>query len=1128
MAFNRTYYFDIRSNSNISYRLEIYDDVETTLLDKEGTLGTGGVKIKYGSEGSKMFAPLKPSTLTIDMMVTDIDAANYIKNLKTNRQERDVYVGLYRETVSGTNDPIYGPVWGGYLLMDLSSDPDEALPYNIKLKCIDGLASLKHYDFIPDTLDQVPSGLYDKEDTYISNSQLVNRNFVDLISICLSKSGYFSTTQGSPSAPQFRTAVNWYNGEMANTTDDPLANTRCKPNIFYEAETQGDDTIKYKAMNCYDVLVAICKAWGMRCFLWKNTWNFIQINQFEENQTGTQANPDDIDNHRYNMAGSYQSNSDSIEGWWSMYQLYVDNTQAATNVRNYKLSGGQYGTLPAYKKVTVDFLNVDNFNSFNGFPPIPLTSTTGAPTTAGTKYEFTSLGNFTFDGTTDQMFYQRIYLALTNNGTESGDFSTEWCMVARPSGTGTDTANTSPVNNGWTKYMYFDYTAAPQTHAWAPTVALNWATWPCTGQYPIAPGNQTIDITTGTPYQFPIMPASTFTAGDWELGYYVRSTLIGITDNWGGHGCFFPTVYNPNSNPWDFNIAYQNVAYGYGIGSSEFAPIISGAVGSYSTTTSLVQTGDDTADEKVKDILFGDSFGGRGQVQIYTGTIWKDSDQSGIWGKDTLGGGNSMSQQLAQDIFAAQSKSLVEFTVATTLDPTESIYFNDGTANRPQFICPFTKIIFSGDNPSSTPTRAYIMHTGEWNVIQDTWKWKLYEQMQSLGSITTTTTNTGGLNSGNTGGAGIPLPVGGGAVAKIGNPALNNTLNNKLLQQKQIAPITTITEEQIIAVSGATGTYQQTITSLKVNALEEVINQGDKFILQTQSVNPSSEPGNIIEFEASSRAMPGATTIPVTSQTIYQNIIIGDTISFNTSNLVSQYQNKTEGTIAGFDIDENGIAKSGIEITGWLDSDTMTGATANNVPTAESVKAYVDASSGGGSTALSVFSMLTCTTSTITSATDGEGNAVVMKFDNEAIQEGPSGTIISYGGGGKTGIENSLYCWEIATNDTLRYFEFQWNVTSNTNTVNNRILSGINIQLGTLAGSVISWSDIDPTTSYIYDRGNASVRKGSTAGSIILGFPANADARFYRMQFWKEAASNGSTKSESVLNGTQMTIKQLK
>ena len=915
MAFNRTYYFDIRSNNNISYRLEIYDDVETTLLDKEGTLGTGGVKIKYGSEGSKMFAPLKPSTLTIDMMVTDLDAANYIKNLKTNRQERDVYVGLYRETVSGTNDPIYGPMWGGYLLMDLSSDPDESLPYNIKLKCIDGLASLKHYDFIPDTIDQVPSGIYNRDDTFLENSLPVHRTFVDLISICLSKSGYFSSTQGSPGDPLFKTAVNWYNGEMANTTDDPLAKTRCKPNIFYEAESQEDSSIKYKAMNCYDVLIAICKAWGMRCFLWKNTWLFIQINQWETNQSGTQANPNDIDNHTYNMAGSYQSNSDTIEQWWGMYQLFVENTQAATNVRNYKLSGGQYGTLPAYKKVTVDFLNVDNYNSFNGFPPLPFTSTTGAPTSVGNYYEWKTLGNFSFDGTTSKSFYQRIIIDITNNATYYGNFYTTWGLFARPTNTGSNAAHDGPVTNGWTKYMIWDYNS--QSHLWQDTSLIAWYGFPNNNILQnIAPGTTTVDLTSGTPYEFPTMPPATFTAGDWELCYYVRSFTSGTLDNWNRHGRFTPSSYAPTittDNPWNVGVSTQDVAFGYGINSSEFAPIVSGAVGSYSTELSMVQTGNDTANEKINNVLFGDAFGGRGTVQIYTGTNWKNSDGSGIWGIDTLAGNNSMAQQLAIDVFSAQSESLVEFNVATTLDPTESIYFNDGSANRPQFMCPFTKFIFPSDTASSTPTRAYIMHTGEWNVIQDTWKWKLYEQMQSLGTTTTTTTSTGGLNSGLTGGYNIPVPDG-GAQMKTGNPALNNTLNTKELQRQKNLPVTTITADQTIDTSVVAGTYEQTITSLTVDALDDILNVGDKFILQTQSVNQTSDPGNIIEFEVSSRAIEGATTILVTSQTIYQNILIGDTITFNTSNLVSQYQNKTEGTIAGMPVDSDTIGP--IEYTG--------------------------------------------------------------------------------------------------------------------------------------------------------------------------------------------------------------------
>jgi hypothetical protein len=188
-------------------------------------------------------------------------------------------------------------------------------------------------------------------------------------------------------------------------------------------------------------------------------------------------------------------------------------------------------------------------------------------------------------------------------------------------------------------------------------------------------------------------------------------------------------------------------------------------------------------------------------------------------------------------------------------------------------------------------------------------------------------------------------------------------------------------------------------------------------------------------------------------------------------------------------------------------------------------KSYVDAQS---STAMSVFSMLTCTTTTITSASDGVANAVVMKFDTEAITYGPTSSIVSYGNGGITGIENSQFCWMITASLLLRYFEFQWNVTSDTNTVTNRVLSGIRIEEGILEGETLSWSEISPTTSYIYDRGSGNIKKGSTAGSILISMPAGTLKRYYRMVFWKEKASNNSVKSESVLNGTQITLKQLK
>tara|TARA_R110000824_G_scaffold64494_4_gene168515 strand:- start:1901 stop:5341 length:3441 start_codon:yes stop_codon:yes gene_type:complete len=1146
MAYNRTYYFNFISDAGISWRLEMYDQIATgTYQDKVGTLGPKASEMKYGSEGSKMFAPLKPSTFAFEFMVTDQTAANYIKQLKIGRQERDVYVAIYRETVSGSNSPIYPPYFAGQVLMDLSDDPDIPLPYPITIKAVDGIASLKYYDYLPATTTQLASHIYDIGETYIPDPTNAGGQYdpwqhcIEIISNCLSFSGEFTTAMGNPSSNLIFTNVRWFNGEHPNTNIDPLRSTRIKPNMFYTEENQGSN-LKYKAKSCYDVLQSLCKAWGMRMYYFAGIYYFTQLNEWRNVDTGTQAIPVNMKRHSYQMDGSTHGSGNAITRWWGKYQMPLTNQVLTGEYKNHKLAGGKYAMLPAFKRVQIDFMNVDNVNSFTSFPLLPTGGTT-APTTAGTYWEFSSLGTYTFDGINNQAFFNRIYLAITNNGITPGNLTLGWAMVVRPAGTGTNTLNTSPQANGWTHYNLLDINNSPPNQWINNTIQLNTGSMPNTPQIAIGIGNTTVDITTNTYANWPYFPASVFTAGDWEIGYYIRSDTTAAALYWSEHGRFVPTgVSNPYTSPWQNNVNYQNVATTQGINASEFAPIINGAVGAASTTTNVEQTGDDTAYEEVKDIIMGDTGSNlsQGCIQIYTGTIWKPSDFSGVWGIDTLAGGNSFSQQLAEDIINAQAKSLDRFTVSTTFDASESVYWNDGTANRPQWACPFTKFMTQPNAYQGMVQKSFIMHTGSYDFLTDTWKWVLYEQNYFNVGTTVIVTTDLGVNSGLSGGAGNPTPVDDNYsnIAPPPNPESGNQVAQRLLQQQQIQPVATIRAGQYL--SAIVGIPSLTITSLSVKKLPAAIFKiGDKLVLQTASndtraiasedTNPQYNT-NRIEFVVSANQLIDAETISVTSKTIYQNISVGDTITFNVENLYSQYQNKTEGSIAGFEVDADGLTKGGVEITGWLDSDTMTGATATNVPTAESVKAYVDASAGTTPTALSVFSMLTCTTSTITAAADGVANAVVMKFDNEGITEGPTGSIVSYGNGGIEGVENSQFCWQITADEIARYFEFQWNVTSNTNTVNNRILSGIRIENGIINRGTITWSEITPTTSYIYDRGTGSIRKGSTAGSILISMPGGTSDRYYRMIFWREATSNNGVKSESVLNGTQMTIKQLK
>lgn len=99
---------------------------------------------------------------------------------------------------------------------------------------------------------------------------------------------------------------------------------------------------------------------------------------------------------------------------------------------------------------------------------------------------------------------------------------------------------------------------------------------------------------------------------------------------------------------------------------------------------------------------------------------------------------------------------------------------------------------------------------------------------------------------------------------------------------------------------------------------------------------------NGISLEVYSDAAQSAVEFFITATTLTESINKGSKITIDKENLFLQYQRKTEGQVAGFDIDADGISKGGVEITGWLNSDTLEGATINNLPTALSVKNYVD------------------------------------------------------------------------------------------------------------------------------------------------------------------------------------------
>ena len=145
--------------------------------------------------------------------------------------------------------------------------------------------------------------------------------------------------------------------------------------------------------------------------------------------------------------------------------------------------------------------------------------------------------------------------------------------------------------------------------------------------------------------------------------------------------------------------------------------------------------------------------------------------------------------------------------------------------------------------------------------------------------------------------------------------------------------------------------YEEEINSFYLTQLDRTYDEG---VVLTKSSSIGCRPLafaikagtkiliNGISLEIYSDAAQSAVEFFITATTLTESINKGSKITIDKENLFLQYQRKTEGQVAGFDIDADGISKGGIEITGWLNSDTLEGATVNNLPTALSVKNYVD------------------------------------------------------------------------------------------------------------------------------------------------------------------------------------------
>jgi hypothetical protein len=1041
MALAKQFYSSFKSYNSWEYYLEIWVEGYSGSAS-EITLGEGGPVITYGTDEQDRFSPILSSKLELPFMVTNTTQDGFINNIREQFNERDVYIHLYRANSSDYSS--VAPLWSGYVLMDLSAAPDLYYPYAVKLTAVDGLALLKEIDFV----QSGTAGSYSDSDMYSSNGRLTY-----WIKEILLKTGASTTSEGSTQDYKFTTAINWFNSVMPTITQstDPFYQTKCGTKMFFSKDSNDNFTI----VNSYDVLLNLLKHWGARIIYWKHVFYIVQIQEYNTAESGTYANPDNINTRTYTKTGAFDSSSDNLgDSYWTRYNLLIDDVTGGIQ----KLAGSQFNYLPQLKRAQANFLDYGNKNYFGG---LPFDITTGQ-TDVILQDTFEDVSS---DGAMLLVLPLDVTIAQQYNGTLSMNLTFRLYI--------TDGATTY--------YLRYDPTNTPKFY-WedSSTANLNFKKTIWRSQLDNIVGTQT-KVGFHQLIEFKDSGGSALNlSGEWKAYTDI--------DSWGGSGGSFyfyasvggfnqnnvqvftpslTTVYWTNTlnsnyqtplNPvvigttnqqttgmtgTQFNFISNNiVSYqsSFNINPFEGKLLIVNTTSSGAVYGSQVMVTPQTTTSDVEVVDFGDLIWGdtllassEGSLKVWNGSAFVKSNVTGTWGLGSTSGTNSFTEMLLSEYLYGQTKVVESPSMRLVIGEINKNQ-NDGSGSRPNYVNPIGRL--KGYSATGT-TPYYIFKSGSFHLLRDEIDYEGYQIIRDTQTVTKThdiiigpdvlqdKTNKIGQKtpSSNTLAAkltqnsyittisstksayGNDIAVNGifssdsnwtkgtgwsiasnkasfsptGSTSEIKQDILTNALTYKIVVTVSVSAgglSVKAGSSGSATVLSASGTYeifstcsgstdvifeasaafegyiekvvvqqQVPITSININAI------GTAVFKTNDVLNIANFDGNEInEFTVSSDQGASDTSISVTSKLITEDILEGSIVLVNQNDLAAQYQNKTKGTVAGFTIDADGIAKGGVEITGWLDSDTMSGATANNVPTAESVKAYVDTQVGSADT----------------------------------------------------------------------------------------------------------------------------------------------------------------------------------
>ena len=793
----------VYSYNSWSYFIQIWDRNYTGSTITEITLGQGGPQINWDTDNDDRFSTIMSSSCEIPIMVEGTLLENWLKSVRDSYEEKDVYVHIYRNTQATASSLI----WSGFLLMDLNSTVDEFFPYEFKLVFTDGLSLLKEVDFVKDGATKP----YEKTDVFTGPT-----SYSFWMKTVLGKVGAALTTEGAITDWEWRTSINWYNtghgtSAPSTLTFDPFANTEVQVSMFREEESDGI----FQPYNCYDVLNELLKHWGARIVYWRHKFWIIQIPEYNTAETGTLANPDNINTRKYfHSSNSVSDAFDNLNDYWTPYQVFL---QASGVVGPSKIVGTKYDFKAPIKEVIAKYITGSGENYFGGFPT--------SENTVVTQKEIFNLADAT-------NIYLDIPLIFTqnranvNSGLTGGQFSSFSAKIYY------QLAATNLAHGGsTTKFLH--YNSANNSYSWntnppsttrpywfASNLSFQSGSTGVMTQQLGGPDNGTAII----------IPSHVDFTGLFDITIQIFNFVNGQASN---KYAFIDNDTGANwADPRDIGLTWENVASvsGTTLSSSSFmsGPIrirtyyqpngnpFAGqllALGANlqisATAQNIIQDSNNTNNSSIRnfdELLWGDSPASvsRGAIQVVdTSGTRTTTLTSGQWGVGVTNGTQTFSKLLLDRFLEGQLTSIRVANFRLVI-PTEAKEKDDGTAVRPQYINPVGLLV--ENRPQEAPM-SYVMQRGTFHVLKDEWDFQGFEiQSESTSASTVTVTDSRG--------GAIDIPVNTAPPSFLQRPtssSINSAARNNI--------ITTLTT----AVSGlgsdlvANGNYDELGSELVTN-----------------------------------------------------------------------------------------------------------------------------------------------------------------------------------------------------------------------------------------------------------------------------------------------------------------------